>query len=250
MRSAVGLITIVTLGLGCMPSLAQSETHTRRIVASGEGSAVAVPDMAFIRVSFKALEASPQAALDAGLAVMAPLIAALKDLEIDDRDMQSNNLNLQPKYGPDGCGSAYANEPVACTLSGFEMSNSLAVRVRDLDRLGEVLAVFAASEGGEIGDMSFSSSRPDELAAEAYADALRKARQRAELSATTLGVSLGDIVDVRETTIGYGDNRPATLADGIVYQADGEADMTVMLPRGELTFNKEVEVTWTIAPER
>lgn len=248
MRNVLGLITIVALGLYCNPTQAQGGLETGRIVAAGAGSAVAVPDLAFTRVSFTALEASPQAAMAAGASAIEPLIIALMGLGIEERDIQGNNLRLQPKYGPDGCGSAYAQEPVDCKLLGFEMSNSLAVRIRDLDMLGEVLSIFAASDGGQIGDLTLSSSKPDELEAHAYADALTKAKRRAELTAATLGVSLGDIVGVRETSAGYGDNRPATLADGIVYESEGQADLAIMLPRGELTFNRHVEVTWAIAP--
>lgn len=251
MRIALALLVSVGigLGLGCIPTSAQSELPGGRIVANGKGSAVALPDMAFISVSFSALKPSPQAALEAGAAMLAPLTAALKDLKVEDRDVQSSNLSLQPKYGPDGCGSTYADEPVPCALLGFEMNTSLAVRVRDLDSLSNVLAIFATSEGGRIRDVTLSSSQPEVPNEQAYVDALLKARQRGELTATTLGVSLGDIVEVRETSSDYGTNRPATLADGIVYQSEGgSADLIVPLPRGELTFNRQVQVTWAIAP--
>lgn len=117
MRNALVSLVFTALVLGCVPSEAQSEQALRRIVASGAGAAVAVPDLAFLKVDFKALEASPQEALAAGAAIVTPLVTALQKLDIEERDIQSNNLQLQPKYGPDGCGSSYAQSrsPAHCS---------------------------------------------------------------------------------------------------------------------------------------
>ena len=86
-------------------------------------------------------------------------------------------------------------------LRGYQVSQSVTVKIRDLAKVGDILA--AAGEGGanQVSGLSFSIDDPESLKQEARIKALENAKTKAEALASVAGVSLGKIVSFSESSM-------------------------------------------------
>jgi uncharacterized protein YggE len=233
-----------------MVSSAYAQDRPSQIESVGSGKAVAVPDLAFVAIGISAKAPSPALALDKGAGIVGTITSGLTALEVQERDVQTDGLNLQPNYSPENCNRGYNNNDDApCKLDGYAVDTNLTIRVRDLKKLAPVLDMLGKSEVERIRSISLAVSDPQKFQDAAYADALRDAKRIADLTASTLGVTLLNISDVRKTGSSSYDSEPATLSDGIVfyYNDGGSADLGVLVARGELTFASYVQITWNIS---
>lgn len=238
---------------------AQAE-EVRSFVASGHGLVLAKPDVVFVSIGFKSEGKTPDLAIAADAGLVNKVTAVFVKAGIAARDIQTENYTIKSVEGPEGCGYRYGDQPpVPCVIEGFAIENTMTLRIRDLNQYGNILTAAIGAGLSDIRNITLDVFDPEPLRQQAYALALEDARAKAELTARTLGFTLGPIIDVganfqEPVTFGRPDPRPATLADGIIepaYYGDGEgaADLTVMvLQPGEVTFSKDASITYAIIP--
>lgn len=174
----------IALGaLGLWAGMAQAGTLT----VSGQGTASAVPDVAMISMGVRQTARQAAVAMDRVAIDSNAVLAALRAEGLEDRDIQTSRISLNPNWDYD-----------AQRVTGFTASVSFHVTLRDLSRVGEVLAVATELGGNSFGGFSMGIDDPSALEAQARAaavsDALGKARQYAEAA----GVTLGDILTIHE----------------------------------------------------
>ncbi len=145
--------------------------HT--ISVSGTGTVTLKPDVADLHLGVAVSRPSVKAAQADAAAAMTKVIAALKALGIDDKDIQTSNLSLQPTYD-------YQNGSNPPRITGFQMSNSVTVTVRDLAKLGDAIDNSLAAGATSVDGVTFRVS--DQTAAEAQARqaAMTEARAKAD----------------------------------------------------------------------
>ncbi len=165
-----------------------------RIVVTGEGEATVAPDMATLSLSVMREAATAREALDANNQAMADVIAAMKELGIAERDLQTAAIQIIPRYNysnrPDGTQSA--------ELVGYQVVNTLSVRIRDLQRTGEILdraVTLGVNQGGGI---VFSNDDPSATITEARKKAVADATAKASTLAEAAGVGLGRVIEITE----------------------------------------------------
>lgn len=231
-----------------LPTAAQPLTTPGTIVSNGIGQTVAIPDMAIVDIRVTTNNATPVETLDANGITVSGITAALNALGVGPRDLQSQGLSVSAKYGPDGCGSTYAEKFIECKLQGYDVSVGLTARVVKLDQLGAILAAITEIDTARIQDVTFGVIDDSGRFEEAYAAALADAKHKATVTADALGVTLGRILVVRGDTVDYGENTPATLS-GVPRPSSGEMADLIILPTGELTFNRRVIITYEIAAD-
>lgn len=162
------------------------------IWVSGNGAITVAPDVALLDIGVETRapnvsEANSQASMS-----MDAVIEALKARGVKDEDIQTRGFSVYPRYDyveevKDGVRS---NREV---LVGYRVRNNAAVKLRDLDTIGEVIdeVVAAGGDNVRISDINFTleDSKPKmaELREMAVADAKSKAEHLAELSDVTLG---------------------------------------------------------------
>jgi hypothetical protein len=164
-------------------------------------SVEATPDLATISTGVEAKGATASEAMARQAAAMARLIAAIKAAGIEARDIQTSaiNLNAQYVYGqkaPDG-----SEAPPRFT--GYQASNMLTVRSRDISKLGPLLDRFVAAGATNINGPSFSIDKPAPLADQARLKAMATGRARAELYARAAGYGRVRLVSVSEGAADY-----------------------------------------------
>jgi uncharacterized protein YggE len=157
---------------------------------SAHAEAHRVPDVATISAGVVTQAADADAAMRANAQQMDKVMAAVRAAGIAERDIQTSGINVNPQY-------RYAeNQPPAIT--GYQASNTVNLKVRDIGKLGRVLDALVASGANQVNGPSFEIDQPDAVYDEARRAALDKAQARAAMYAKTLGLRVHRIVSIGE----------------------------------------------------
>lgn len=206
-----------------------------RIVVSGEGEATAAPDLAVLTLSVMREASTARAALDANNDAMATVIAAMKTAGIADRDLQTAGIRINPRYNftnkPDGTQQA--------ELVAYQVTNTLSVRVRDIDKTGDILDKAVTLGVNEGGGVSFSNADPAAVITEARKNAVADAIAKAKTLAEAAGVSVGRVMEISEQS--YAPQPMPMSAKS--FDAAREA---VPIQAGENAYRVQVNVTFEI----
>jgi uncharacterized protein len=224
------LFLVVTLLLSA-PAFAEAPEIPSAISVTGEAHISVPPDLAHIDAGVASDAKSAREASDANNAAMTKVFAALKGAGIDDKDIQTSRLSLQPQYAPNRSGPS--------PIVGFRASNRVTIRLRDVGKVAGVIDTLVSAGANDIGNISFSVSQPSKLLDEAREKAVADARRKAEIYARAAGVTLGAPLSISE------EGAPAP-----VFRARMAAPMAQAAPtpiaQGEETLSVSVAVTWAI----
>ncbi|MBA3313955.1 MAG: SIMPL domain-containing protein [Planctomycetota bacterium] len=211
----------------------RAEEVPRAVSVTGEGTAVAPPDMATVHTGVVTQAAAAKEALAANSKAMESILAALKTRNVAVKDVQTSQFSVQPMYDHDERGLTRPE------ISGYQVMNQVRVRVRELDRLGEVLDSLVQAGSNEVSGVSFGVAEPKGVFDEARRDAVRDARRRAELYAEAAGVRLGKVRRISEQTIRF----PQPIAMSRGFAAESSA---VPVAPGEEEFHVSVDVEYAL----
>ena len=173
-----------------VPASAPILTDGTLLDISATGKATRVPDIATIRAGVVSQAATAAAALSDNSQRMTRVVAALRRAGVADRDIQTAQIQLQPQY-------RYAeNQPPAIT--GYQASNSVSIRFRDVAKSGTILDALVAQGANQIDGPNLSVDAADAALDEARTDAIRRARTRADLYARAAGLRVDRILLISE----------------------------------------------------
>jgi uncharacterized protein len=176
--------------LGVDPNGTPAE-HT--ISVTGTGRVVISPDVADLRVGVLVTKSTVKAARETAAAAMTKVVAALKKLGIDDKDIQTTILSLQPSYD-------YSNGANPPRLTGYTLMNSVAVTVRDLDKVGDAIDDALAAGATTFDGVTFRVDDPAKAEAQARDAAMVQARSKADTLAKAAGVAIIGVASISETS--------------------------------------------------
>ncbi|WP_341207565.1 SIMPL domain-containing protein [uncultured Sphingomonas sp.] len=225
-----------------MPAAAQVALPMATVVPEGTvldvtttGRVSRTPDLATITAGVVTQAPVAAAALSENAQRMDAVIKALKAAGLAARDLSTSNVALSPQYRyQDG------KPPV---VTGYQASNSVAIRFRDIARAGAVLDALVRAGANQIDGPNLSLSDPNAALDEARTQAIAKARARADLYAKAAGLSVVRIVAINEAGENGGDRpRPMPMMARAAVQSDAE---TVVLP-GETDVTASVNVRFLL----
>ena len=225
----------LALALAAVPISAQAEQiQVPKIVVVGEGQSSIAPDLALLSLTVMREAKTAREALDASSAAMKQVIAAVKETGVEARDVQTGGLQIIPRYTytskPDGSQEA--------ELVGYQASNTLAVRVRDLQKTGEIIDKAVSLGVNQSNGVSFTNEDPSKALLEsrkkAVADAMAKARTLSEAA----GVQLGRVLEITDQTF-------VTPPIPMVAKAF-DARESVPIEPGENAYRAQVTVTFEL----
>ncbi|MFE6712065.1 SIMPL domain-containing protein [Streptomyces sp. NPDC057695] len=162
------------------------------VTVSGQGRASAAPDLAILSIGVEAIRPTAKEAMAAQHTAAETLLAVLDRQGIAERDIRTDSLSLSPVYTQNAQGES--------KVTGYQAGQSFSVKVRELDRAGQVIGAVndATGDSGRINGVVFDVADPSALRAKAreaaYRDAYDKAAQHARLS----GHKLGRLVSLSE----------------------------------------------------
>jgi uncharacterized protein YggE len=192
------LLTALALSAGSIPSVASAQAVAAvpvlagtRLDISAAGEVTRVPDLAIISAGVQTLLPTATAAIEQNAARMDRVRTALKRAGIDDKDIQTSSINLNPEYQYD------QNQPPR--LTGYRATNTVNVKFRDLKRTGAILDALVAEGANQINGPSLTIDKPEAALDEARAKAIANGRARAELYARALDMRVVRILSVSES---------------------------------------------------
>ena len=120
------------------------------------------------------------------------IIKALKTIGIADKDVKTTNYNLYPKHNwVEGTGDF---------IDGYTLSQQLELKIRDFDKVAQVLQTATSLGANTIDQVQFSVEDPQKVKGEAMKEAVAKAKEKAQSIADASGLKLGKLVNVSEDT--------------------------------------------------
>ncbi|MCP3732082.1 SIMPL domain-containing protein [Sphingomonas sp. MG17] len=190
MLAAAAMIAAVPIAAAAQEAVPVAIVDGTLLDVVAEGQASRVPDIATIRAGVVTQAATAAGALSANAAQMTRVLAALKAAGVAERDVQTATISLSPQY-------RYAeNQPPVIT--GYQASNSVAVKFRDIARSGAILDALVRQGANQIDGPNLSIDQLESAQDEARTDAVKRARARAELYAKALGMRVERLVSLSE----------------------------------------------------
>lgn len=215
----------------------------RTIVVDGIGEASGTPDIATTDLTVLRSAETARATLDAANAAMAEVLEAMKALGIAARDLQTSSFQIAPQYRYDDGQDRTQTPPV---LVGYEVRNTLAVRIRDVGSVGAILDRAVTLGINQGGDIAFSIAEPATLRTEARRKAVEDARATAEALATAAGVGLGEVVSI---SVGEEAAPPMPMPMARMAMAAPERGRSVPVAAGENTVRASVRMVFEIGTD-
>jgi uncharacterized protein YggE len=239
-----GFLSAAIAGLLAWPSAASAQSapppQISTLSLNGEGTAEARPDMAIVLLGVTAQARTAKEAIAENSRLIAAVVAAAREAGIESRDLQTARVSLTPQY---------SNPPPASReprrIVGYDAGNALTIRVRDLDKLGNLLDRLVVAGATDIRGVSLNVAKPEPLLDEARAAAIKDALRKAELYAAAGNLRIVRIVEIVEA------GASAPVAQVRAYRAAPAAAPRPEVPieAGEQTFRASVNVVFEIAPK-
>ncbi len=202
---------------------------------TGSGRVAGTPDVLRLDIGVSVTKPTVTAALDAANSAAAAVQKSLADSGVADADVQTSGLSIQTDYDYNG------NTP---KLRGYQVSESVTARLRDLDKAGAAISA-AATAGGDatrINSAGLDLENSSDLLVAARDRAVAEARTKAEQYAKAVGRSLGPVVSITEQTTSPG---PSPMADRAVAMSASASPVPIAVGSQEISV--DVTVVWSFA---
>lgn len=190
-------------------------SRNQGIMVSGEGSLTVKPDIAQAVLGIETEAATAGAAQQKNSEVMNKIIADIKGLGIEEKDIQTSNYNLYPDR-------QVVKGTTQEQLVGYRATNQVTVTLHDLNKLGPAIDEAILSGANNINSINFSVESPDRWRNKAIAKAVKDARIKAEVMAKAAGVRIKRVLSITDV-----------MVDVRSYQMDAQKELFMSGSRAE-----------------
>jgi uncharacterized protein YggE len=239
----VGLAGLWLGGRVASPAAAQTETTAdynpaQTITVVGQGSVRIEPDIARVSIGVETSSETIAEAVSENESQMQEILAALEAAGIAEKDIQTTNFSISLDRYPETLPRAESEEAPAPI---YRVSNMVNVTIRDLESVGDVLDAVIEAGANNIWGVTFTLDDASAAQADARADAIADAGERAQALAELSGVTLGPVMSLTEvvgggvTPMAFDVERAAVMGGGSISP-------------GELEIGYQVQVTYFLAP--
>ncbi len=156
------------------------------ITISGQGKVTAIPDIGMIDVSVQSRGQTIVQVQTESTKKMNAINEYLKSFGIEKKDLKTTNYNLNPIY-------SYNPKDGKQNFDGYELTQTLAVKIRTLDKAGDILGGVIDKGATNVSELRFTVDDPESLKAEARLKAIAQAKEKASALAKAAGVKLGKV---------------------------------------------------------
>lgn len=224
-------LCIASLVFLSAPLLAQDNSNLRlvpRLTVNGEAQVSAAPDGALVRTGVTSQAKTAKEAGDANAKAANALVAALRGAGLDDKDIQTERLSLQPTYET-------TTGPGRARISGFQASNQVTIRMRDVSKIADIIDRAISAGATDIGGIEFIVTETSQALDKARDAAVADARRKAEIYAKATGTKLGRVLTLSEDR---------AMAEPVMMQSRAAAAPPIM--PGEKTLRLMVTISYEL----
>ena len=204
----------------------QQSYPTRTFSVDGDAKLNLVPDIAKFSVSVVSDGGKVTEIQKGNTEKMNAVQAFLKGLGVDKKDMQTTQYTLNPRYEYPPCdGTGKCPAP---RMSGYTLTQELTIKVRDTEKLGDMLSGVTEKGANSVSSVTFDVDDDRDARNTARAEAIVEAKKKAKDIAKAGGFSLGRLVSISE-----GQNSPMPMyanAGGFASGASKMNDESVATP--------------------
>ncbi len=251
------ILSVLAIAITVFVMKGNQRYEENTISVTGTAEVSAAPDIATFSFTVKETAKDAKEAQKVINEKVSKILKGLKDLGVDEKDIKTESYTIYPKYewvkvldGPkvalDGT-KYYPGDNSKRVQVGFDVSQNVRVKLRDLDKVSDALTLFAQNGVENLNGPRFEIDDPEGLKEEARLEAIKKAKAKAKRLASDLGVKLGKIVSFNDNSSGY---RPVynapMMMKGMAMDAMVEEAYIPELPTGEQDIRSTVTITYKI----
>lgn len=176
-------------------------TATNTINVSGYGEAFGAPDIATFDFTVSSEKSTVALAQADATAKINAVTAYLKKSGVDDKDIRTSDYSINPEYDYTtvACVAGVPCTGGKQTLRGYQVSQTTTVKARDTSKAGDLLTGVGQNGATQVSSLAFTFDDPNKLQNDARSSAITDAKQKADLLASQLGVSLVRVVSYSDS---------------------------------------------------
>ena len=217
-----------------------AETKINRTIAvSGKGEVYAKPDIALVTFSVTTEDKTVARAMKINSNKMNAVLDAIKKQGVKSEDLKTTNFAIAPRYEWRKNTKLYPSG--TRVLVGYDVSQSLQVKIRDMQKIGDIIQLATNAGANQVGNLYFTFNNPQQLKDQARGEAIKEARIKAKELSSQLGVGLVRIMNFSENKESipryYGLERAVAMPGG------GE---TPQIETGQNKIESNVTITYEI----
>ncbi len=251
--AALGIVATIALAAYAYTAIKQVKYMYQGptvISVAGEGEVFAKPDIASFSFTLEAKEADAVTAQNKVSETMDAILAYLKETGVEERDVKTEYYNLAPWYeypAYQPCMLAYcpprSGEP---TLKGYEVSQSVTVKIRDIAKAGEIISQIGDKGAKNVSGIQMTVDDTDALKQEARKLAIEDAKEKAKSLAESLGVRIVRMNGFWEEEGSGMYDRGYGMGGDMMMSESAVAPKAASLPAGENTISARVNISYEI----
>lgn len=193
-----GLIILFLAFLAWQGNFSFNFGQTKTLTVTGTGRVIMKPEVGRFTAGVQKYGNTVTEAMDQERQATAAILSALKDSGVKEEDIKTNYFSVWPQL------SDYYEDTVRKQkITGYSVSNSVEVKVREVERVSDILGKAIAAGANNISGLSFGADEPKEEEAQAREKAIADAQEKAVKMAKAAGRRLGKIVSVTEGYLPY-----------------------------------------------
>ncbi|MBR4711981.1 MAG: SIMPL domain-containing protein [Clostridia bacterium] len=186
------MILMAALCMALLPAMAAAD-GTRTVTVHGTATVLVEADSAVVSFGIETRAKDASSASEDNAARTQELRQALLEAGILEKDITTEYYFVNPMYDY----SSPAEDGIQ-KVTGYLVSNTLSVRVRETDRIGGLIDIALGAGATSCNGISFSSSLSADAQDDALAAAVAEASRKAKIVAEACGGNLGSIVSITE----------------------------------------------------
>lgn len=203
---------------------------------TGSGTVQTTPDVATLRLGVSFPAKTVGAALEGCAKQTSDVLASIRAIGVESRDLQTASLSVDPRWNNDGT-----------EIVGHTASQMLSVRLRDITTVGKVITAAGAAAGNSMrmDSLSWTVADPQPLQVKAREVAFEDARDKAEQLATLAGARVGQVLHIIDMDSSSGWAPPTARS----YKMMAGAEMDMPTEGGEHQVSAQVRVRWALVSD-
>jgi len=208
--------------------------HLRTISVSGEGKVYVTPDTAKVSFSVITTDSDSETALDENNERASEVVNYLKGQGIEEENIQTTGLNVRPLYDRE-----IERRELEERTIGYEVTNRVEVEFKELERASTIIDGAVRAGANSVDSFQFIVNEEDDFRAEAREKAIKEAKEKAEATASSLGVKVGRVIEFSESR----DYTPLVMERGMgdVAMEEPAPDMPLEPGENEITVNVSID---------
>lgn len=237
MRSIAAVLCLLPLACAAHPPEHGSEP--RRVSVGGQAEVSVLPDRARLTLAVDRLAPDVKSAETDVNAVVRAYLAAAKALGIDDKNIATTGVSIQPEY-------VWDEKTRQQKLTGYRVRREIALLVTNLDKLGDFLLAATKAGVNQVNPPMLESSKAKELERQALAKAAEDAKAKAQVLADTLGAKLGAVRRVSSNDGGGQPPMPRVMAMAAMEKSFDAGNQQMGFSFGEIRYAASVSADFDL----